>query len=256
METLPNGARCGGIGAKLLFFLATISACLALGWMLLLPSALSWLVRERTGFGVEVRTLYLNPFTGEVALRGLTITNPPGFPRKEFVEIRELRASARLFSLFGQCPVIDDAGVDVAAVTLVRNDHGVINAGADPAGWDATPENQRQPPAEAGRPREFLIRRLQVRCDRLVIADYSKRAPEVREFDLNFHHSYENVTSAKEVAAPLVDVLAPVMGALGGLPPAGGSPPRSVSDTVVETGRKTGEALKGLVEALEKRLKK
>lgn len=230
METLPNGARCGGIGAKLLFFLATISACLALGWMLLLPSALSWLVRERTGFGVEVRTLYLNPFTGEVALRGLTITNPPGFPRKEFVEIRELRASARLFSLFGQCPVIDDAGVDVAAVTLVRNDHGVINAGADPAGWDATPENQRQPPAEAGRPREFLIRRLQVRCDRLVIADYSKRAPEVREFDLNFHHSYENVTSAKEVAAPLVDVLAPVLGALGGVPPAGG-PHRAASAT-------------------------
>ncbi|HUJ45212.1 MAG TPA: hypothetical protein VLW52_16575 [Opitutaceae bacterium] len=229
---------------------------MALGWILLLPSALSRFVRERTGFGVECQTLYLNPFAATVALRGLTITNPPGFPRKDFIDLRGFRARARLFSLFGRRPVIDEAVVDVAGITLVKDAQGVINARVFQQGWTGSSRGQASSSSEAGRRREFLVRRLQIRCDRLVIADYSKRTPDVREFDLNLSRTYENVTCPKDLAAPLADVLAPVAGVIGGVLPEAGLALRGASDKVVDTGRKTGEAVKGLFEALEKSLKK
>jgi hypothetical protein len=255
MEALPNALRRGGIGLRSMLFLAIVFAGLALGWMLLLPIVLTRFVRERTGFGIECQTLYLNPFTAHVALRGLVLTNPPAFPRKDFVDVREFRASARLFSLFGQRPVIDDAVLDVAGISLVKDEHGVINARVFQEGWAGSPRDQRQPPAATSRERGFLIGRLQVRFDRLVIADYSRRTPDVREFDLNFSHTYENVTSAKQLATPLADLLAPVTGAISKILPEGGATLRAARDKVKETDRKTSEVVKGFFEALEKTLK-
>jgi hypothetical protein len=256
MEAPPNGSSRGGIGPRLLLFLAIVFACLALGWMLLLPPALVRFVGRRTAFGVELQTFYLNPFTANVALRGLAITNPPGFPRKDFIDIREFRASARLFSLFGPRPVIDDAMLDVASITVVKDARGALNVRAFEEGMAGSPRGQRQPAAAAGQRNGFLVRRLQVHFDRLVVADYSRPTPAVREFDLNFNHTYENVTSARQLAAPLAVVLIPVADAVGSVLPETGAALRGARDKVTETGRKTGGVVKGFFEALEKTLKR
>lgn len=256
MNALPDVSQRGGIGFRGMLFLAIVFASLALGWMLLLPLALTRFVHERTGFDIEIQTLYLNPFTANVALHGLVITNPPAFPRKDFIDVREFRADARLFSLFGRRPVIDDAVLDVAGISLVKDERGLINAKVFEQGLAGSSRDQRQPPAEIKKEREFLIRRLQIRFDRLVIADYSGRTPDVREFDLNFSHIYENVTSVTQLTAPLADLLAPVTGAIGSVLPEAGATLRAARDTVRESGRKTGEAVKGFFEALEKALKK
>jgi hypothetical protein len=256
MNALHPGSPRGGIGFKTLLFLAILSAGLALAWMILLPLAVTRLVQERTGFGIEIQSLYANPFTANLEVRGLVITNPPAFPRKDFVEVREFRADAQLFSLFSERPVIAAAVVDLAGISLVKDQRGLINAGVFQAGLAGPSRDPRQPPAEAKQGRRFLIKRLQVRLDRLVIADYSRGRPDVREFDLNFSHTYENVTSAKQLAAPLTDVFAPVAGVIGGILPETDAALRAAGGRVKETGRKTGEAVKGFLEALEKTLKK
>ena len=224
--------------------------------MILLPFAVTRLVQERTGFGIEIQSLYANPFTANLEVRGLVITNPPAFPRKDFVEVREFRADAQLFSLFSQRPVIDRrrrrSGEHLARQGSARPDQ----RGGVPGGAGRTVPRSAPPPAEAEPGREFLIKRLQVRLDRLVIADYSRGRPDVREFDLNFSHTYENVTSAKQLAAPVADIFAPVAGAIGGILPETGAALRAAGGRVKETGRKTGEAVKGFLEALEKTLKK
>jgi hypothetical protein len=68
----------------------------------------------------------------------------------------------------------------------------------------------------------------------------------VREVALNFNHTYENITSAKQLAAPLVDLLAPQAGGVL----------RGAGDAMKESGRKAGEAVKGLFDTLEKSLRK
>ena len=260
---LSRTKAAGGIWFRLLLFLAIFFAVLALAWMILLPPALTRFVRGRTGFPMEIQTLYVNPFTGRLALRGMALKNPPAFPNPAFAEVREVSVDWRVSSLFGQRLVIDDVVVDVAGITLVKDPHGAINAwlfqerlaGAPairpPAGSPAGA------PAEAkSRPQEFLIKRLQLRCDRLVIADYSGRQPVVRELALNFNHTYENVTSAKQLAAPLGDLLAPLAGAISGLAPEADAALRAAGDKFKESGRKAGEAVKGFFESLEKSLKK
>jgi hypothetical protein len=237
-----------------MLFLAILFACLAVAWMILLPFAVTRFVQERTGFGIEIQSLYANPFTANLELRGLVITNPPAFPRKDFVDVREFRAGARLFSLFGHRPVIDYIVVNMTGITLVKDQRGLINTKVFQEGL-AGPSPHPPPPAAAPA-REFLIKRLQVRLDRLVIADYSRRKPDVREFTLNFSHTYENVTSAKQLAAPFADIFAPVAGAIGGILPETDAALRAAGGRVKETGRKTGEAVKGLFDALEKTLKK
>jgi hypothetical protein len=240
-----------------MFFLALLFACLAVAWMSLLPYAVTRLVRARTGFGMEIQTLYINPFTAKVTLRGLVIMNPPAFPRKDFVEVREFRADARLFSLFGRRPVINEAVINVAAVTIVRDPCGVVNTSLFQEGLAGRTPPSAGPPADPGqKKREFLIKRLQVRCDRLVIADYSRRRPEVSEFNLNFSHVYENVTSTRQLVAPLAEILSPVAAVFGDIFPEAGTVLRTAGDAMKKTGRKTGEAVKGFFEALEKILKK
>lgn len=259
MNALHTASRRGGAGFNLLLFLAILFACLAVAWMILLPFAVTRLVQERTGFGIEIQTLYANPFTAKLEARGLVVSNPPAFPRKDFIEAREFRVDAQLFSLFGQRPVIDDLVVNVAVVTLVKDQRGLINTRVFQEGLAGRPPEsspQSPSPPAAAPTRKFLIRHLQLRLDRLVIADYSRGNPDVRELPLNFSHTYENVTSAKQLAAPFAEIFAPVAGAISGVLPEADAALRAAGSRVKETGRKTGEAMKGLFDTLEKTLKK
>jgi uncharacterized protein involved in outer membrane biogenesis len=263
MTTTKLARSHGRIGLRLLFGLAVLFACLALAWMVLLPAVVSRLVRRRTGFGVQVQSLYANPFTATLQLRGLVVTNPPGFPRGDFIDVREFRADAHLWSLFGDRLVVDDAVLDVAQVAIVRNSQGDLNAtlfrqGLAGSRAESTPAAAPAPSAQPAdrRARGFLIKRLVIRCDRVVIADYSRRPAQVREANLHFSHTYENVTDARQIAAPMAEVLSPIAAVLGDLTPQAGSALRAAGDAAKETGRRTGAALKGFWEALEKSLKK
>jgi hypothetical protein len=258
MKASHDSALCGGIRLKLAVVLAILFAALALAWMILLPLAVTKVVRLRTGFDTEIQALYFNPFTANLAVRGLVITNPPSFPAKDFVEIREFRADARLASLFSRRWEIDDAALHVALLAVVRDQRGVVNARLfqhGPAGTAADRPPAAAPPT-SDRTRGFLIRHLEVRIDRLIVADYSKGAPAVREFNLNFRHTYENVTSVQQLAAPLVDSSAGISRALESVLPEIGTTLRSAGDTLKVTGRKAGDALKSIFESLEKSLKK
>jgi len=259
METTRLARPGGSIRLRFLFSLAVVCACLALAWMLLLPLAVARYVRGHTGFGIEVRSLYVNPFTANVAVRGLVITNPPDFPRKDFFEVREFRADAELFSLFGSRVVVDDAAIDVAGITIVRNGRGLLNVTQFQQGLAGPPAPAGAPGGTSGParpPRQFLIKRLTIGCDRVVMADYSRRRPDVREVNLRFHHVYTDVTSPQQLAAPLAQVLSPFAAALGIITPQADSALRSAGGLLKETGRQTGAAVKGFFEALEKSLKK
>jgi hypothetical protein len=250
----------GGIPFKLLVFLAVVFAAVAMAWMLFLPVVFTTQLRQRTGFDATVESLAVNPFTGTVELRGLVVTNPPTFPVRDFVQLRRFHADAELFSLLTDRPVFTSVILDVSKVTLVKRDDRQTNAGAFQdhlTGTGADPVL----PLPARPTHGFLIRRLTVRIDEIVIADHTGRVPAVQDYKPGFTQTYLEVTSVKQLLAPAaLSGLMPVGAALDGLLP--GALGRALSETVKDAaksgagllkaaGRRTGEKIKGYFDALE-----
>lgn len=271
----------GGILSKLLFGLLALFALAALAWMVLLPEIVTRQIHARTGFDATVASLSCNPFSGRLTIRGLVLTNPSVFTTGDFVQLREFRAEGDLLSLFSERIVLDELAVDVRRLALVRRADGRSNAELfeqnlgllppAPAGSPTTtPAKSPAPtsPAPAATPlRSFLIRKLALRFDQLVLADYSGAKPDVREFNLALDQHYENVTAAKQILVPdvLRRVAAENLGpALARIVP--GDFGRALGDTARDAA-KSGEAilkdagaqatdlLRGLREKLEEKKK-
>ena len=222
-----RGGCRGGCLVRLLVVWVVLGAAAALAWMLFLPVGVAEQIRARTGFAASVASLSCNVFTGKLAVRGLVLNNPASFPVNNFVELREFSGEADVWSLFSERPVLDDLAVDVRRVTLVRRADGRSNAevfqenlfgltgATSPARGVAQTSVAPSPPA-----RKFLIRRLALRFDQLVVADHSGKTPVVEEFNLGLDQHYENVTDAKQLLVPEVlrrlaaANLAPALGGL------------------------------------------
>lgn len=245
---------------KLLVVLAVMFAALALAWMLFLPAVLTAQIRSRTGFDATVQSLKVNPFTGTAEVRGLVITNPPTFPAPDFVTVREFHADAEVFSLFTDRPVFRTVVLDVAGVTVVKRPGGQSNADALHHNYTAPTDGQPRPPSSRP-PQKFLIRRLTVRLDQVVIADYSGREPVQHVYQLNLNQNYTDVTDVRQLLAPVtLQSLAPLGAALSGLVP--GNFGAAINDAVKDAsktgsswfkalGRKVEEKTKGYFDALE-----
>jgi hypothetical protein len=248
----------GGAVFKLLIFLAVVFCAAALAWMLLLPTLLITQLRQRTGFEASVQSLAANPFTGTIEIRGLIVTNPPTFPVTDFLELRSFSANARIFSLFSDRPVFTSVVVDAARVTIVKREGAVTNVSALSGNFS----NPEQPPLPPNRARkEFLIERLIVRIEEVVIADHSGRVPDVQTYRLSLNQSYANVTGVKQLFTPsTLQGLLPFGSALNGfLPGAVGQALGEVVHDAARTGGKmlkragqtTGEKINGYFDALE-----
>lgn len=239
--------------AKLLVFFAVLFALLALAWMLLLPTLVTKWLRDRTGFDASVQSLMVNPFTGRIVARGVAINNPPTFPRAEFLLVREFEADAQLFTLYSAKPVFDHIKLDVALVALVKRDDGRTNAEVfrdylAPNRLGAGKEREQRP---------LRIRRLEVRFDRLLVADYTRRVPVVEEYPINLDRTFDNVTDPRQLTLPAsLDQLFALGGAVGGLLPqeladAVDRALRSGTDVMRELGRRNPTIFGGFTDTLE-----
>jgi uncharacterized protein involved in outer membrane biogenesis len=251
------GARAsrGGVLFKLLILLVVIFAFAALAWMLFLPGIVTSQFRRQSGFDATVERLVFNPLTGSVEIRGFVVTNPPTFPISDFLHLQEFRATAKVRTLFSDQPEFDQMFINVSKLTLVKRDDGTTNAQALQNNIKGT-QKQALVAKPSSKP-SFLIRRLELKIDRLVIVDHSVRQPTTREFTLNLDQRYADVTSLEELFAPgVLKNLAPVAAAIGALIPGdlgrvlteAGS---SSTELLKQAGRKAGAKVKGFFDALE-----
>jgi hypothetical protein len=261
----PFAQSRGGLLARLLVAFVVFLAVVALGWMLLLPVVVTSLLRNRTQFGVTVQSLSVNPFGATVHLRGLIIENPATFPTPDFVQVREFRATGGIFALFSDRPAIDEAVVDIAQVTLVKNQAGQRNAALfqERLAGAPTPTGAGMPAPVTGsapKTRGFLIRHLELRFDKLRLIDAGGGQPGTREYDLGIRQTYENVTTPVQIAVPILGQLAARGGVIGDL---AGQLGRDALETATKTGevlkdagKQAGAALKGFFQSLEQKAKK
>ena len=256
----PLSSRHGGLLGKLLFFLGIVVVCGAIAWVVLLPSIISTVIHAETGFAVQMEKLSVNPFTASAELRGFVLQNPGGWPAKEFVELRQFTVDAHLFSLLTNRFVADEVVVDVAQVSLVKNQQGALNVDVFRDGLLGRDEAKEQPKG-GGRKREFFIKHLVLKFDKLVSADYSGRKPSVKEYNLNIRRDLTDVDSVAKIISPFAGAaLGLVTDAVGGLFKGGTDSLNAATGTLKGTasslqdaGKKTGEMLKVLIPPLDKK---
>ena len=238
---------------KGLLLLCALAGLISALWVVLLPGLVATTVRSRTGFEVQVDKLSLNPFTANVVIRGLVLKNPMGWPRAEFVDLREFRAEASLLSLLGNRFIADEILVDVAQLTLVVNQKGSLNAVAFKEGLAGKESAGPGKPA-GGAKQEFLIRHLVLKIDKLVYADHSGWRPSVKEYQLNLSRDMRDVDSVTKIISPFTGTaLGLVTNTIGRM--FKGSPDlwQELASPLQDAGRKTGEKLKDLLDSLDKR---
>ena len=195
---------------NLLLLAVVLGAATALGWMLFLPVVVVSQLRERTGFDATIERLSCYAFTGRISAHGVIIRNPTTFPIGDFVELRAFSVEADAWALFSDRLVLDALTLDVRKLTLVQRPDGKSNAEVLQAALFGTaptpvPTSNTANPRDGRLARSFLIRRLSLRFDQLVIADHSGGKPTVQEYPLGLDQRYENITDSKQLLVP--DVL-------------------------------------------------
>ncbi len=109
----------------------------------------------------------------------------------------------------------------------------------------------------APQPIKFLIRRLQVTLDKVIVADYAGNAPNVREFNRKVYYTYNDVTDPKQLLEPFaVKSLESVGTAIRGLIPgdigkAVGAVTNADKDQLKKPEGLAEDPLKSVVEKLE-----
>jgi hypothetical protein len=272
----------GGALLKLIIFLIVFTAIVVAAWIYFLPSILTSTLEKRTGFSVKVDKLSIDPFRNRVQFSGLVISNPSSFARAEFVEVRSFRANAQLDTFFTDRLVIDDGEIDVARVALIRNSEGTLNAALfserllnarKPKGKPKPPADPKAPktpgtaPAPAPQPtkpidptapqKSFLIKRLVVRFEKMLVEDHVGQTPVSREYTLNFSHTYENVINPEQFTiGPFMKGFTAVGSAITGLIPGDmsktlGEATRSGTELFREATKKTGDPFRAFMQTLE-----
>jgi len=253
---------------KACLLLVGVFAMAALAWMALLPVFVEHALRTTTGFEVRVASLTANPFTGRVVVVGLTASNPPGYPVPDFVELRGLRADiGELSWILSDRLVIDDLDIDAAKVELVLQGDGRSNAADFAAGFSRGGGGARAgAPAAPGKPFKCLVRRLHVRLDRLVVADFSGPRRAEKTYDLRIDHRYSDVSDPRQLLVPDVvrsfypfgadrDVGRLLPGDFGRALGDALGDAKQVGSKLKDAGKKAGGYLKGLFDKLEQSAK-
>jgi hypothetical protein len=185
--------------AKSCVFVAGVLAIVALSWMIFLPYVVERELRAITGFDFRIAVLTANPFTGRVVVRGLSARNPSTYPAPGFVEVRSIRAEVNVFaSASGGRMTFDELDLDTDSIEIIRRRDGRSNAGDFMAAFSRGGTAGEAPVARKG----YLVRRLHLRLDRLVVVDYTGSKPDKKAYDLHIDQSYNNVSDTRQILVP------------------------------------------------------
>jgi len=245
----------GGVLLKVLLVLGVLFAAAAVAWVVLLPSLVASTIHSKTGFRVKIDRLSVNPLTADALVSGFVLQNPEDWPEANFIEVRRFKADVKLFPLLGGRFEANEVVADIAYVTVVRNQQGVLNTSAFSNGFGGgapAKGGANAPASPAGKSKGFLIHHLTLKLDQLVFADYSGRSPVIKKYDVNLNREMTEVDSVAKLLSPLTgSALSLVANAFSGLSPKDADLLSGALDTLQGAGKKTGETLKNLFHSLD-----
>lgn len=202
------------------FLLLGLAAALVLALVfrnVVLKQQIEKVLTAQTGFGLELDRVNLGWNFTSFELEGARLLNPPDFPDREALNIRQVRVAYRFWSLFSREIQFSEVILDIPKLVIVRKADGETNAqrlggaggarsGGTSGGGTPTPApggGSRPEPQEKKEPRGFRIDRLVLRVGAVELRDYSKAqqggAPAVTAMTLNVDQEHHDITSVQQL---------------------------------------------------------
>jgi hypothetical protein len=187
---------------KILKIFIVVLICLSVIVILkdqIIKSVVSIAATKITGAKVEIGGFSLGILTQSVRIRDFKMYNPAGFPSGTIIDLPKVVVSCDLLSLLKgklHLPLVE---VELKELGLVKNTQGKLNV-------DALKVSQQQEPRKAqekrpSKPLAMQIDQLNLQMGRIVSKDYTVgKEPAVQVYDINFKKSYQNITSAQQLA--------------------------------------------------------
>jgi len=187
---------------KLLLGIVAALAVLFLAKNLIAGAVVSGAVQAITGLRFSIQKMDLSVLKSRVAMSGLKVWNPGGFPDPIMVEMPELSVSYELGSFFGGKPHLRELRLEVKEFLVEKNARGELNLNA--LKFVQAKEKQKAAPAGAPSqpPPSMRIDQLYLKIDRVLYKDYSAGSPpRVQEFNVRINERYEQITNPQALGS-------------------------------------------------------
>jgi len=200
-----------------------------------------------TGFPLEIGSVNVGLFNGQLDVRALKLMNPPDFQEKIFVDMPQLYVDYRLGSMLSGAPHINDMLINIKQLVVVKNGKGESNAmklkGVVSSGGSSSTK--------------YRVDQLRIHIGTVTIKDYSRGKPTERNITLNMDVTYKDITDSTDITRLVLmtvmsQVHLPDIGikmddlkkGLGNVTDTAGKTVKGVTETLEKTGKGLLDTLK------------
>jgi hypothetical protein len=200
-----------------------------------------------TGFPLEIGSVNVGLFNGQLDVRALKLMNPPDFQEKIFVDMPQLYVDYHLGSMLSGAPHINDMLINIKQLVVVKNGKGESNAmklkGVVSSGHSSSTK--------------YRVDKLRIHIGTVTIKDYSRGKPTERNITLNVDATYKDITDSTDITRLVLmtvmsQVHLPDIGikmddlkkGLGNVQDAAGKAAKGASETLEKAGKGLLDTLK------------
>jgi len=190
---------------KILLVIVVLIAGLWLTKNLLAKAAVTNVVHAITGLRLEIKEMKIGVVNTRIGIVGLRVMNPEGFEDPVMIDVPEIDVDYDLAAFFKGAAHLELMRLNLAELTVVRNQQGQLNLNALNAikasqGKPVPPKDQKTAKAMP-----FQIDLLDLNIGRVVYKDYSQ-GPSAKEqvFPININERFEHITDPYAFAGLII----------------------------------------------------
>jgi membrane protein implicated in regulation of membrane protease activity len=166
----------------------------------IIKSAVSVLATQVTGARVDINGFSLGVLKQSVRISGFKMYNPKGFSDGILMDLPKVAVDYDLISLLKGKLHLRLAEVDLKEIALENNKEGKLNVDSLKIAQQQEAKAAKEKKAAKQMPMQIDVLNLQM--GRIVLRDYTAgKEPSVKVYDINLKKSYNNITSASQLAA-------------------------------------------------------
>ena len=161
-------------------------------------------VKVITGLGVDIGRIDVGIRKTDLDVRNLKILNPPGFPDEVMADFPELYIDYDLGAFFKGKVHLEVVKLHLKEFTVVKNESGELNVNS--LAIQTKKGEEKAPPEKPGekKSQKIQIDFLDLKVEKVIYKDYSSHPVSIREFDVDIHEQYENITDPQALGRLIV----------------------------------------------------
>ncbi|MFY9402766.1 MAG: AsmA family protein [Candidatus Omnitrophota bacterium] len=158
-------------------------------------------VQFATGLKLRMDSFNIGIFRSKINIAGLRLYNPKGFEDKVMLDIPNIYIDYNLPAILKGKVYLQEVRFNLKEFTVVKNKEGRVNLNyLKPKKEQKEKKAKEDKPKKEKKPLDIKIDNLEVRVDKLVYKDYTKKAaPSIKEFNVNLYEKHTNITNINAV---------------------------------------------------------